>query len=268
MSKDVVRKFPSGSIESISRILGESLTGNQINQFLTECNIKDIDPSSTKWKRLYNAIINQQNINNSGNHLLSFISKALDPARNSSNQNYSDTINRINVILSFHGLEFRDDGKFHTVEKSDSLSEAKQRVSLLKKGIDQRKLHPTLLKYCKEELLTENYFHAVFEVAKGLADIIRKKSGVNEDGGRLIDKVFNGEDPLLKINNYSNESEESEQSGFANLLKGLFGTFRNPIAHEPKISWNMSEEDALDLFTLASYLLRRLDTINGKSREL
>ena len=129
-------------------------------------------------------------------------------------------------------------------------------------------LHPTLLEYCKEELLTENYFHAVFEVAKGLADIIRKKSGVNEDGGELIDKVFNGKDPLLKINNYFTESEKSEQKGFANLLKGLFGTFRNPIAHEPKISWNMSEEDALDLFTLASYLLRRLDTINGKPRDL
>jgi uncharacterized protein (TIGR02391 family) len=267
MSKDVVLKFPSGSIESISRLLGDSLTGDTIKQFLIECNIIDTDPTITKWKRLYNAIIKQQDINNSGDHLLCLISKALDPARNSNTPNYSDTINRINVILSFHGLEFRDDGICHTVEKSNSLSEAKQRVSLLKKGIDQRKLHPTLLKYCKEELLTENYFHAVFEVVKGLADIIRKKSGVNEDGGKLIDKVF-GKNPLLKINSYSTESEKSEQSGFANLLKGLFGTFRNPIAHEPKISWNMSEEDALDLFTLASYLLRRLDTINGKSREL
>jgi uncharacterized protein (TIGR02391 family) len=244
------------------------MTGAAIKQFLFECNINDIDPSNTKWRRLNNAIVNQQNINNSGNHLLCFISKALDPARNSKNPNYPDTINKINVIQSFHGLEFRDDGKFHTVEKSNSLSEAKQRVSLLKMGIDQRKLHPTLLEYCKEELLTENYFHAVFEVAKGLADIIRKKSGVNEDGGELIDKVFNSKDPLLKINNYFTESEKSEQKGFANLLKGLFGTFRNPIAHEPKISWNMSEEDALDLFTLASYLLRRLNTINGKSREL
>ena len=67
----MLQLFSSGEIESISKILGETgngLTGNQINQFLIECNIKDIDPSNTKWKRLYNAIINQQDINNSGIH--------------------------------------------------------------------------------------------------------------------------------------------------------------------------------------------------------
>ena len=41
--------------------------------------------------------------------------------------------------------------------------------------------------------------------------------------------------------------------------KGLFGTFRNPTAHAPKIEWNLEEQDALDLFTLASYVLRRID---------
>jgi len=44
-----------------------------------------------------------------------------------------------------------------------------------------------------------------------------------------------------------------------NLLKGMFGTFRNVAAHAPKISWPIKEEDALDLLTLASYLHRRLD---------
>jgi Protein of unknown function (Hypoth_ymh) len=45
---------------------------------------------------------------------------------------------------------------------------------------------------------------------------------------------------------------------------GFFGTFRNPIAHAARIEWPMSEQDALDLLSLASYILRRLK--NGTVR--
>ncbi len=55
------------------------------------------------------------------------------------------------------------------------------------------------------------------------------------------------------------DTEQGEQRGFATLLKGVFATFRNPVAHAPRISWQVSEQDALDLLTLASYLHRRLD---------
>ena len=58
---------------------------------------------------------------------------------------------------------------------------------------------------------------------------------------------------MLRINALASESHRSEQRGFATLLVDMFGTFRNPTAHAPRISWPMSEEDALDLFTLASY---------------
>jgi uncharacterized protein (TIGR02391 family) len=55
-------------------------------------------------------------------------------------------------------------------------------------------------------------------------------------------------------------SEHSEQNGILNLVKGLFGTFRNPTAHAPKIYWNMTEPDSLDLLTMASFIHRRLDS--------
>jgi uncharacterized protein (TIGR02391 family) len=65
--------------------------------------------------------------------------------------------------------------------------------------------------------------------------------------------------PLLAFNTLRTDSEISEQNGLLNLVKGLFGTFRNPAAHAPKISWNMTEPDALDLLTMASFIHRRLD---------
>jgi len=44
------------------------------------------------------------------------------------------------------------------------------------------------------------------------------------------------------------------------MMKGVFSTFRNPVAHAPKINWATSRADALDMLTLASMLHRRLDT--------
>lgn len=65
--------------------------------------------------------------------------------------------------------------------------------------------------------------------------------------------------PRLAFNALLNDTDLSEQKGLANLFVGMFGTFRNPTAHGPKISWPVSEQDALDLLTLVSFLHRRLD---------
>ncbi|MNW59293.1 hypothetical protein D3C74_372030 [compost metagenome] len=89
--------------------------------------------------------------------------------------------------------------------------------------------------------------------------MIREKTSLTSDGAALLDEAFSGSSPMLKINNFVTESEKSEQKGFVNLAKGLFGTFRNPTAHSARIEWSLPEEDAVDLFTLASYLLRRIE---------
>jgi uncharacterized protein (TIGR02391 family) len=44
-----------------------------------------------------------------------------------------------------------------------------------------------------------------------------------------------------------------------NLLKGLYGTIRNPLAHTPKTEWDMTEQDALDILTMISLIHRKLD---------
>ncbi|GJD94497.1 TIGR02391 family protein [Methylobacterium iners] len=64
---------------------------------------------------------------------------------------------------------------------------------------------------------------------------------------------------MLAINALQTDSEWSEQKGFANLVKDVFGMFRNPTAHAPKIHWAMAKADAEDLLTLVSLIHRRLD---------
>ena len=43
------------------------------------------------------------------------------------------------------------------------------------------------------------------------------------------------------------------------LVKGVFGMFRNPTAHEARVLWRMSKEDAEDLLSIASFIHRRID---------
>lgn len=117
-----------------------------------------------------------------------------------------------------------------------------------------------MLQFCRAELLDQNYFHAVQEAVKSVAAKIRLKTGLTDDGGPLIDRALSGSPPMLAINNLSTISERSEQAGFANLVKGTFGMFRNPTAHEARINWTMTRADAEDLLTIVSMIHRRLDS--------
>jgi uncharacterized protein (TIGR02391 family) len=123
-------------------------------------------------------------------------------------------------------------------------------------------VHPDVLAFCRAELLQENFFHAVFEAMKSVASKIRALSGVPGDGAALVEAAFStGKErrPILTINALATDTDFGEQRGFANLLIGLFGTIRNPLAHNPKVEWNMTELDALDILTTLSLIHRKLD---------
>jgi uncharacterized protein (TIGR02391 family) len=262
MRTDIKREpFQSGDLEALCKVLADTdigLTGTEIGHTLAQINIADTDPTMTKWKRLYNALADNQNKRQDGNNVLAFIAKALQPTRYINNrENYESMLRDINIVLAFHGLKIIDDGKFHPVKPVSTLKEAEKRAQNLKTSVSDRNLHKDLLHFCMAELLQDNYFHAVLEATKSVAAKVRSMTGLNSDGAQLIDDAFGGPDPILKINAFKTDTEKSEQRGFTNLAKGLFGTFRNPTAHAPKIEWNLQEQDALDLFTLASYVLMR-----------
>ncbi len=132
-------------------------------------------------------------------------------------------------------------------------------------------MHPDVLKFCRAELLQDNYFHAVLEATKSVSDKIRSKTHLTGDAGELAQKAFAlGKTgiPFLAFNSLQTETEKSEQSGLMNLFIGMFGTFRNTTAHGPRITWDISEQDALDLLTLVSLLHRRLDAAVSTGRQV
>ena len=168
----------------------------------------------------------------------------------------------INRILRFSGVEFKDDGKFHLVVETRNLSEAERRARAVANKLSSRRVHTEVQKYCKAEYMEENYFHAVFEATKGLAERIREKTGLKIDGVNLVRQSFerpNTGFPRLVINTLDNETERNEHDGLMDLLLGSFRLFRNPIAHTPKVKWQRDVEDAVDCLTLISFLHFVLD---------
>jgi uncharacterized protein (TIGR02391 family) len=259
-----IEKLNLSIVESICKILGDTekgFTGTEIAKLLHESGIEDIDSANTKWKRLNSALAKKQQVDGCANNLLAFIQNSLNPARHYDNLEwFNETRYEINQVLSFAGLHLGEDGKLSTVSKTTTISEAKAKASKLKENLVSRKVHSDVLRYCKEELVVDNYFHAVFEATKSVAEKIRSKTGLTTDGAALVDEAFSFKSvPHLALNTLQTESEKSEQKGFMNLLKGLFGTFRNTTAHAPKIMWSIEEEDALDILSLVSLVHRRLD---------
>ena len=83
-----------------------------------------------------------------------------------------------------------------------------------------RGVHEDVLHFCREELLADNYFHAVLEATKSLAEKLRDKTGLVEDGAVLVDRALGGTTPIIVVNTFRSESEKSEQKGFVMLCKG------------------------------------------------
>lgn len=261
-----VEPFDAQHLTSIAKILAdtaEGLTGTQIRELLRDSKIPDVSPAETKWKRLFNAFASLQNSRQFGNHVVLFIMKAMNPVQYTSAPHvFARRRDQLNAVLAFSGMSLGDDGGIRWSACASNLDEALARANRLHSALVTRAVHADVLRFCRAELMEENYFHAVFEAAKSVAAKIRELSGLTGDGADLVTRAFafrKDDLPILAINPLSTETDQGEQRGFANLLVGLFGTIRNPTAHNPKIEWPMSEQDALDILTMMSLVHRKLD---------
>tara|TARA_R110000868_G_scaffold230846_1_gene484095 strand:+ start:5416 stop:6216 length:801 start_codon:yes stop_codon:yes gene_type:complete len=255
--------FEPHVLEGLYRSIGDTtdgLTGTEIGQILSNSKIPDIDSQNTKWKRLYSAFADWQNKNQCSNHILKFVQDALQPVRYIGKEDtFHNRRLEVNKRLYFIGTELTDEGKFRIVEKATTIAEAEQRASRLKYKLENRNVHSAVFNYCKAELLVENYFHSVFEATKSIADRLRTMTGLYADGNALAEISFSTSNPLIKINLLKTDTDRSEHIGLCNLIKGIFGLIRNSTAHEPKIKFEITEEEALDILNTISFIHKRLD---------
>lgn len=258
----MIPPFPSGTLESVCKVIGELYIGSELTRILAEVPLKN-DPGegATKWRRLAVAVNANQLATRNGNALVRLVTLAMSPDRTLDRKTRADVArDELNQILSLCGLQVRDDGKVGRATRASTDSEAQARTSRLRKLLEQRGAHEQVLAFCRPELMRHDFYEAVFEAIKGLGSRLRTLSGLDLDGYALVDQTMAGANPIVKINRAATVTERNEQLGIANLAKGLFSAFRNPVAHEPRREWTMTEQDALDVLGTLSLVHRRLDT--------
>jgi uncharacterized protein (TIGR02391 family) len=257
------KTFTQSELEAIAQALAdtsEGLTGSEIGHILATLKMTDPTPDMTKWKRLHNAFVERQNFSGNRRAIVQFIREAMRPERYARQAGRFEPMRtNLNRALAFVGMAVNIDGTLVSAHQVRTLSEAQRRAQELRADLTAREVHPDVLIFCREELLADNYFHAVLEATKSVADKLRGRTGLTDDGAVLVDKALAGDIPALAINSLVSENEKSEQRGFANLVKGTFGMFRNPTAHAARIHWNMEKKDAEDLLSVLSLIHRRID---------
>ena len=258
--------FPPSQLQALCDVLGHTktgLAGVEIDGLLAACRIGDPSSGRSKRYRLFDALKARQDQDRCSNAVLRVVEEAMAPVAYRGNTALFDSRRHdVNEVLAFAGLQLGEDGKLRIAEKATTLDEAQERAGRLRNELRRRAVHADVIQFCRAELLEENYFHAVLEATKSVAEKIRQRTGLPGDGAALVDAAFGkgtSGHPLLAFNSLQTETEHKEHTGLMNLMKGALGTFRNPTAHAPRISWAVTERDALEALTLLSMLHRRLD---------
>ena len=277
--------YSPATIIAVASILGETdsgLTNKEIEKLLHSCGIRDPrlaaeqrDPmvrkglayvSMSKRERIEQALIRNQSTTQTGNALLAFLRAAMEPQRYVDEpQLFQERQHRLSETLAFVGLRITDKGKVARAQRATTLTEAAQLAGRLKYELGRRATHADVLRYCTEEVLAKNTFHAALEAVKGVGDRLRTMTGLTEDGAELARQALacgQGQQ-LVAINPLQTPSEKSEQTGLMNVIIGVFSMYRNPIAHDAKIvrqtTRPITEDELLEMFTTLSMIHHKLD---------
>lgn len=126
----------------------------------------------------------------------------------------------------------------------------------IKQHIEER-----LWNFIKRSHNSEDYKNAILDSIQFVGDIIREKSGLDNDGNQLIGGAFGGVNPKIKLNKFKTESEKNVQKGTESILRGIYSAYRNPRSHS---SVNDTEQDAFEVIIFINHLLKLIDKSKGK----
>lgn len=258
--------FPTAMTRAVAEVLGQTdypgLTGRELEELLPAVKLHELELGSNKRDRLAATLNNAQVRRERGDTLVVYLNAAMEPARYPRDPGRMDLLrDELNEVLALYGHRITEEGKFARGARARTLDEAAEVAGALQAQLRRRGCHPTVLTYCREELLRRSLFHAIGEAAKSIPDRLRLHAGSGLDGADLYAELFGAKQgpPKVAINAFRTDSEKSEHRGFVDLLKGIHGHYRNPRAHNARLGSSEGQQDLLDAFSLFSYVHRRLD---------
>jgi len=119
-----------------------------------------------------------------------------------------------------------------------------------------------LVEAVDNRLENEQYEDAVKQALLYLTSFVRGKTGLIEDGVSLMSKTFKKDNPAIKINNLSSDTDKNEQQGVMFIGQGIYSAFRNPLNHS--IHTKLTEKDCIRQLIIIDMML---DYANKEVRE-
>ena len=247
------------------------LTGTEIGTFLLRLEMTDPGAGVRKKTRLFEALIQRQKRDDDGRAVLTFIQAAMDPGRYVGTAQLFETRREsLNQVLLEAKLYVAEDGKVHKLTDEERFHSSEERVESLDQTLTARALHPDVHNAIMESASSLTNFKIAANLVRVLSDRIRSASGLTCDGAELVDRAFGGLSagrlPLVALSDPMTDSGRSEQACLMSLIKGILGTFRSVSGYAPRIPWEISDADLLDLAALASMLHRKLDQAESHKR--
>lgn len=142
-----------------------------------------------KREWLYNCLSSEINNSHSFMRVYAFLEKALNPVAFTVGKNrdkYNYFFDGVNKALLLTWREITKEGTLIEVVHAKTLDDVDQRVNSLRWQLYNRSIHGEVQKYCIKEYLKKDYYDAVFEAAKGLAERVRQITELTTDGGTLF----------------------------------------------------------------------------------
>jgi uncharacterized protein (TIGR02391 family) len=248
------------ALEEVSKNIGDRYTGTEITAFFHKAGFANVSfDGSTKWRFVF-SVLEQIQSGSSGNvHIAKILETLCSPQEFFGKpEAHAQIVERIDEIVSFYGLQVDPKtGKLLLAE--ESRAGLHQRKSMEAQAFDARKLHPEVIKHGRELFVQGKHFHAVFECCKAFDRFVANKAQIDDHGDKLMGAALSA-NGTLKLNSQRTQTELNEQEGIMHLGKGLMRAIRNPEAHEPQLDWTITQQDALDILSLVSFLYRKIET--------
>ena len=99
------------------------------------------------------------------------------------------------------------------------------------RAYEDLELHHEISRAASKRYQDGNYADAVEAAVKALNGLVRLRSSSDLDGSKLMEAVFNPNNPILKFNALADQSDKDEQKDFMMMFSGAVAGLRNPRAH-------------------------------------
>jgi uncharacterized protein (TIGR02391 family) len=117
-------------------------------------------------------------------------------------------------------------------------------------------LHPIVLQVGLPLYRSGHYREAVLNSITAIFDLIRDRTGLQQDGANLVTEAFAMERARLVLSELQTESGRNDQKGFMQIMQGMYLGIRNPKAHS--LQHDLDEKKAAEYLVFASLIVRRV----------